>query len=214
MYAADLDGDRDPDVLSASRRDSKIAWHETLGGGAFSNRRVITTRASCAESVYAADIDGDGDPDVLSASQCDDKIAWYENLSDHGDDHGDVRRISATLGNRAAGIPARDAGVGGRPRRVPGGDRERERCACLLERANVSWDTRGALIDAEGRPFIGWPETTIPVWGRTSRIEAEVDARNVHYIEVYRERLLTNCVQGNRIRWRSSSWPPAGCTIR
>ena len=30
VFAADLDGDTDPDVLSASRYDSKIAWYENL----------------------------------------------------------------------------------------------------------------------------------------------------------------------------------------
>ena len=82
VHAADLDGDGDPDVLSASREDDKIAWYENLGGGDFSAQRIITTDADYAESVYAADLDGDGDPDVLSASGGDNKIAWYENLGD------------------------------------------------------------------------------------------------------------------------------------
>ena len=33
VYATDLDGDEDADVLSASAFDSKIAWYENLGGG-------------------------------------------------------------------------------------------------------------------------------------------------------------------------------------
>ena len=79
VHAADLDGDGDIDVLSASANDDKIAWYENEGGGAFSDQRVITTDADEAQSVYAADLDGDGDIDVLSASANDDKIAWYEN---------------------------------------------------------------------------------------------------------------------------------------
>jgi len=35
VYATDLDGDGDADVLSASWNDSKIAWYENLGSGAF-----------------------------------------------------------------------------------------------------------------------------------------------------------------------------------
>ena len=79
VYAADLDGDGDADVLSASSSDDKIAWFENQGGGVFSSQRVITTDADEATSVYAADLDGDGDADVLSSSEADNKIAWYEN---------------------------------------------------------------------------------------------------------------------------------------
>ena len=80
VYACDLDGDGDADVLSASGLDDKIAWYENLGGGSFGAQQVITTAAAGGGSVRACDLDGDGDADVLSASHWDDKIAWYENL--------------------------------------------------------------------------------------------------------------------------------------
>lgn len=85
VYAADLDGDADLDVLSASEHDDKIAWYENKGNGTFSEQKIITTSADGADDVYAADIDNDGDMDVLSASSDpeawleDDKIAWYQN---------------------------------------------------------------------------------------------------------------------------------------
>ena len=78
VHVADLDGDGDTDVLSASAIDHKIAWYQNLGGGNFSAQRVISTNAILARSVHVADLDGDGDTDVLSASLW--KIAWYENL--------------------------------------------------------------------------------------------------------------------------------------
>ncbi len=79
VFATDLDGDDDLDVLSASYYDNKIAWYENDGAGNFGPQRIISTAANGAWSVYAADLDGDGDIDVLSASENDDKIAWYEN---------------------------------------------------------------------------------------------------------------------------------------
>ncbi len=75
VYAADLDGDDDLDVLSASLDDKKIAWYEnTDGKGSFGLQQVIVSYEDfavyedAAQSVYAGDLDGDGDLDVLSAS--------------------------------------------------------------------------------------------------------------------------------------------------
>ena len=78
VYAVDVDGDGDIDVLSASAIDDKIAWYENDGNESFTPH-TITTGADGAWSVYAMDVDGDGDMDVLSASAIDNKIAWYEN---------------------------------------------------------------------------------------------------------------------------------------
>jgi len=78
VYAVDIDGDGDIDVLSASSQDDKIAWYENDGNENFTSH-TITTSADRAASVFAEDVDGDGDMDVLSASYYDNKIAWYEN---------------------------------------------------------------------------------------------------------------------------------------
>ena len=80
VFAIDLDGDNDIDVLSASINDDAIAWYESNGASPPSfTEHVITTDANFAASVFAIDLDGDGDVDVLSASSLDDTIAWYEN---------------------------------------------------------------------------------------------------------------------------------------
>ena len=87
VIAADLDGDGDIDIISASRFDNKIAWYEnTDGQGTFGHQQIITTRAESARSVFAADLDGDGDIDILSGSSGDGnfKIAWYENTDGLG----------------------------------------------------------------------------------------------------------------------------------
>jgi hypothetical protein len=85
VSTADVDGDGDEDVLSASYGDDKVAWYEnTAGNGSAWTIRTITTAASSAYAVHAADVDGDGDVDALSASLADDKVAWYENLDGSG----------------------------------------------------------------------------------------------------------------------------------
>ena len=85
VFAADLDGDGDMDLASASDFDDKIAWYEnTDGKGTFGSQQIVSTSADYARSVFAADLDGDGDMDLASASSYDDKIAWYENTDGKG----------------------------------------------------------------------------------------------------------------------------------
>ena len=85
VFAADIDGDGDMDLASASYNDNKIAWYEnTDGKGTFGSQQIVTTNAGGARSVFAADIDGDGDMDLASASYNDNKIAWYENTQGIG----------------------------------------------------------------------------------------------------------------------------------
>ncbi|MEM7161111.1 MAG: T9SS type A sorting domain-containing protein [Bacteroidota bacterium] len=84
IYAADLDGDGDLDVLTASSADDNITWYENMDNGLFDSYELINTQAHGAKSVHAADLDGDGDYDVLSASGLSDKIAWYTNALNEG----------------------------------------------------------------------------------------------------------------------------------
>jgi len=107
VYTADLDGDGDMDVLSASIEDDKIAWYEnTDGQGTFGDQQVITVLADGALSVYTADLDSDGDMDVLSASFEDDKIAWYENTDGQGT-FGD-QQVITVLADGASSVYAAD----------------------------------------------------------------------------------------------------------
>jgi len=80
VKVADMDGDGDLDIVSASRIDSTIAWYENDGAADPSwSAADIATSAATAVEVFVADMDGDGDLDIVSASQGDDTIAWYEN---------------------------------------------------------------------------------------------------------------------------------------
>ncbi|MGC6488149.1 MAG: FG-GAP repeat domain-containing protein [Planctomycetota bacterium] len=114
VYAADLDGDGDLDVLSASNFDDTIAWFANTDGlGSFGPRQVVTTAADGAIEVYAADVDGDGDMDALSASLFDGKIAWYENTDGLGS-FGPQQVISAAA-DGAFGVMTADLDNDGDP---------------------------------------------------------------------------------------------------
>ena len=84
LHAADVDGDGDIDVLSASRLDNKVAWYEnTDGKGAFGKQETIGTADVDYSAAHAADIDGDGDIDILLAT-LHFGLVWYENLDGKG----------------------------------------------------------------------------------------------------------------------------------
>ena len=78
VFAIDMDGDGDIDVIVGSNRDDTVAWYENNGSESFTEH-VITTNADAARSVFAIDLDGDGDIDVIVGSNRDDTVAWYEN---------------------------------------------------------------------------------------------------------------------------------------
>ena len=101
VIAADLDGDGDQDVLSASEQDDKIAWYENQDGlGTFSTEIIVSTDVDAVRDLKTRDVDLDGDLDILSASTADDKIAWFENTDGAGlfsdeKNHQHKRRLCA-----------------------------------------------------------------------------------------------------------------------
>ncbi|NOQ23453.1 MAG: T9SS type A sorting domain-containing protein [Candidatus Aegiribacteria sp.] len=85
VYAADIDGDGDIDVLGAAKADDDITWWENANGsGTAWIEHSVDGNFNHAESVYAADVDGDGDMDVLGAAEWDDDITWWENANGSG----------------------------------------------------------------------------------------------------------------------------------
>jgi hypothetical protein len=79
-YAADLDGDGDLDLMSASANDHEITWYENRGGlPPVFTERLVADRMWGARHIHAEDIDMDGDIDILSALELNNTIAWHEN---------------------------------------------------------------------------------------------------------------------------------------
>jgi len=79
VFVADMDGDGDMDIVSASFNDDTIAWYENDGAADTWIAADIAVSANGAQDVHVADMDGDGDLDIVSASVYDDTIAWYAN---------------------------------------------------------------------------------------------------------------------------------------
>ncbi|GJM26968.1 MAG: hypothetical protein DHS20C16_33830 [Phycisphaerae bacterium] len=85
IYAADLDGDNDQDVIVADEFYNRLVWYENLNGlGTFSTRKYINKAAYDVSYVVSADIDGDADADIVSIGEDGNTIDWYENTDGMG----------------------------------------------------------------------------------------------------------------------------------
>jgi hypothetical protein len=85
VYATDIDGDGDLDVLGAAYYDSTVAWWEnTSGDGTTWTEHTVDGAFDGAYSAFAADLDRDGDLDVVGAASNDDDITWWENTAGDG----------------------------------------------------------------------------------------------------------------------------------
>lgn len=67
MYARDIDGDGDADILSASAHAYGIWWHEQVEGGF--KRHLIDTSFSQTHGVAMADLNGDGVEDFITGKR-------------------------------------------------------------------------------------------------------------------------------------------------
>lgn len=80
VYASDLDGDGDLDVIGAAWDIGQVAWWRNDGGSPIDwSMHFLETRDLYPHEVYAVDIDLDGDEDVLHASSGLDTITLWLN---------------------------------------------------------------------------------------------------------------------------------------
>jgi hypothetical protein len=80
VAAADLDGDGDVDLASASIVDEEIAWHENLGLGVFAAERVVRAGTNgWPDDVVAADVDLDGRTDLVAPMTDDHEVVLLRN---------------------------------------------------------------------------------------------------------------------------------------
>jgi len=134
VFACDIDGDGDMDVLSASAGDDKIAWYENDGSQNFTIHN-ITTSADTAMSVFACDVDGDGDMDVLSASWNDDKITWYEQVGEPTVTTANVTNITDTSADCGGNVT--------------------DECHAAVTARGVCWNTNGTPTIADSHTTDG-----------------------------------------------------------
>jgi len=84
VYAEDVDGDLDTDILGAAWARAQIAWWSNEGGDPVVwTKQIVANGYTQAHEVYACDLDKDGDVDILGASAGLGHITWWRN--DGGD---------------------------------------------------------------------------------------------------------------------------------
>jgi hypothetical protein len=85
VYAADVNGDGDMDVMAAGYNGDDIYWWENAdGSGTNWIEHTVDNSFNGARSVYAADLDTDGDMDIIGAASLAWAITWWENLDGSG----------------------------------------------------------------------------------------------------------------------------------
>ena len=80
IAVGDVNGDGQPDVVSATYDDNTIAWHANRADAAY-RTTSIDTAATGALSVHLADLDDDGRLDILAGLAGPDRVVWYRQTS-------------------------------------------------------------------------------------------------------------------------------------
>ena len=86
VFAEDIDGDGDLDIISGSTSgSSSVAWYENLDGKGNFGAQNLMAESMKVDDVVATDLDMDGDIDIISAHQgSGESVRWFENLDGKG----------------------------------------------------------------------------------------------------------------------------------
>jgi hypothetical protein len=101
VFAADVDGDNDTDILGAATEGSDVTWWENADGSGTSwIEHLVEGEFVNAVSVCAFDIDGDSDIDVLGSGWLDGYVAWWEvaEFRDSGELASSILDTGGSLG--------------------------------------------------------------------------------------------------------------------
>ncbi len=80
VYATDMDGDDDVDVLGIAYDTSDLYLYINMGGDPITwDQQLVSGTFAGAHWVTAGDIDDDGDPDIIGAAYIGDDICWWSN---------------------------------------------------------------------------------------------------------------------------------------
>ena len=80
VFAIDLDGDDDKDLLGAAFKDNAITWWEnTDGAGTAWTKYIVDDTFTGARHVCVVDLDVDGDLDIIGSADLASTVAWWEN---------------------------------------------------------------------------------------------------------------------------------------
>ena len=76
VFAADIDGDGDDDLVGGASDDDLVLWWENDGSW---TPRLVDSTFNGVEHVQAADVDGDGDVDLVGAASAQKTVRWWQN---------------------------------------------------------------------------------------------------------------------------------------
>ena len=81
VYAGDMDGDGDQDIVGAARFSDEIAWWENsdTSPGIVWTKHSVSMQFDGAISVCVIDLNGDEALDILAAAYDGDDLTWWEN---------------------------------------------------------------------------------------------------------------------------------------
>jgi len=162
IFACDMDGDGDLDVLASSADNNEISWWEdTTGEMTAWSKHLVTDLYAGAVSVSAADIDRDGHPDILAAAEGNHTIAWWENDGTPLDG-GWILHTVDTLFNGARSVMAVDIDEDGDPDILG---------AAYMKDQIAWWENDGTPVDG------GWTKHEIATGfnGASSATAVDVD---------------------------------------